>query len=158
MKSPRLTATLLAVSAAGLVAIASHEDVRPVAYVDPVGIPTICAGHTAGVRIGQRATINGCLVMLHEDASEAGRGVASCTAAPLTQAQYDALTSFAFNVGTSAYCRSTLVKKLNSGNCHGAAAEFDRWVYAKGRKLPGLVKRRADERARFETGCERSEA
>ena len=158
MKAPRLIATALTLSATGLIAIATHEDVRPVAYVDPVGIPTVCAGHTATAKIGQKKTVAQCLALLQADASDAARGVASCTMAPITQDQFDALTSFAFNTGAGAYCRSRLVAKLNAGDCYGAAAEFDRWVYAGGRKLPGLVKRRADERARFETGCERSQA
>lgn len=158
MKAPRLIAAALTVSAAGLIAIAGHEDVRTAAYVDPVGIPTVCAGHTTTAKLGQKKTVAQCLALLHADAGEAGRGVASCTTAPITQAQFDALVSFTFNVGSGAYCRSGLVRKLNAGDCWGAAREFDRWVYAGGKKLPGLVKRRADERAVFETGCERAEA
>ena len=50
-----------------------------------------------------------------------------------------------------------LARRLNAGDCWGAAAQFDRWVYAKGRRLPGLVKRRAEERRMFETGCESQE-
>lgn len=154
MNKAKFAATLLALSAAGLLAIVGHEDIKPVAYRDAVGIPTICAGHIQSVRIGQRETMNGCLVMLVEDASEAGQAVARCTTAPVTQGQYDALVSFTFNVGGAAYCGSTLVRRLNAGDCHGAAREFDRWNKAGGQVLPGLVKRRSDERSRFERDCE----
>ena len=150
----KLTAATLAVSLAGLLSIAAFEGMKPVAYRDPVGIPTVCAGHTKGVRIGQVKTENECQELLREDASEAGRHVGKCTTAPVTQAQYDALVSLAFNIGGPAYCRSTLVRKLNAGDCKGAANEFLRWVRARGKVLPGLVKRRAEEQLRFLTGCE----
>lgn len=87
--------------------------------------------------------------------SGAGAAIARCTHVALTQAQYDAPVSFAFNVGGSAYCSSTLVRKLNAGDCWGAASEFRRGVHVKGRKLRGLERRRAEERTAFETGCER---
>jgi lysozyme len=147
-------AGLMAISSAGLIFIATHEGTKPQAYLDPVGIPTICNGHTRGVKIGQRKTENECQQLLREDASAAGQAIAKCTTARLTQEQYDALVSFTFNVGGAAYCKSTLARKLNAGNCEGAAKEFDKWVMAKGRKLPGLVKRRAAEKAMFLKGCE----
>lgn len=156
MSKARIAAGLLVVSAAALSAIQLHEGVVQTAYLDPVGIPTICAGHTEGVFLGQQRTLKECEAMLKEDVSYAGKAIARCTKVDLTQEQYDALTSFVFNVGGSAYCTSTLVRKLNAGDCFGSASQFDRWVYAKGRKLPGLIKRRAAERALFETGCSRS--
>lgn len=146
-------AGMLTISTAGLVFIATQEGTKPVAYLDPVGIHTICNGHTRGVTIGQRKTYNECQQLLREDASEAGKAVARCTTARLTQEQYDSLVSFTFNVGGAAYCKSTLARKLNAGNCEGAANEFDRWVMAKGKRLPGLVKRRAAEKAMFLKGC-----
>lgn len=156
MSKARIAAGLLVVSAAALSAIQLHEGVVQTAYLDPVGIPTICAGHTEGVFLGQQRTLKECEAMLKEDVSYAGKAVARCTKVDLTQEQYDALTSFVFNVGGSAYCTSTLVRKLNAGDCFGSASQFDRWVYAKGRKLTGLVKRRAAERMLFETGCTRA--
>lgn len=150
----KFIAATLALSLAGLLSITAFEGMRTVAYRDPVGIPTICAGHTKGVRIGQVKTETECQALLREDASEAGSWVGKCTTALVTQAQYDALVSLTFNIGGPAYCRSTLARKLNAGDCQGAADEFPRWVRAKGKVLPGLVKRRAEERARFLTGCE----
>ncbi len=149
----KFVAATLVLSLAGLLSIAAFEGMKPLAYRDPVGIPTVCAGHTKGVRIGQVKTENECQELLRKDASEAGNWVGKCTMALVTQAQYDALVSLAFNIGGPAYCRSTLVRKLNAGDCQGAANEFLRWVKARGKVLAGLVKRRAEERARFLTGC-----
>ncbi len=76
----------------------------------------------------------------------------------LTWPQYDALVSFTFNVGEGNLARSTLRRLLNSADsrldCMRAAAEFDRWVYANNQRLRGLERRRADERAMFESGCQ----
>ena len=66
-----------------------------------------------------------------------------------TQGQFDALVSFAFNLGLGALRGSTLLKKLNVGNVKGAADQFLLWVNAAGKVLPGLQKRRQDERALF---------
>lgn len=153
MTAKRFAVGLLTVSALGLASIKVHEAVVPVAYLDPVGIPTICAGHTRGVFLGQQRTLQECEELLEEDVTYAGRAIARCTKVDLTQGSYDALTSLVFNIGGTAYCASTLVRKLNAGDCRGAGREFDRWIYAKGRKLPGLIKRRAAERKLFETGC-----
>lgn len=155
MSVKRFAAGSLVISALGLGFISQHEGVVTDAYLDPVGIPTICMGHTEGVFLGQQRTLKECEVLLKQDVTYAGKALARCTKVDLTQESYDALVSAIFNIGGTAYCNSTLLRKLNAGDCWGAAAEFDRWVYAKGRKLPGLVKRRAAERKLFETGCER---
>lgn len=159
MTARRLAAAgALALSAAGAAFISSHEGLRLDAYLDPVGIPTICTGSTDGVRLGQLATFEQCNALLLRDTTHAGEAVARCTHVAITQAQYDALVSFAFNVGGGAYCSSTLARKLNAGDCWGAGAQFPRWSYAKGRRLPGLERRRAEERTAFETGCDRGPA
>lgn len=155
MSLKRAAASALVVSAAGLALISGHEwtGKETTAYADAVGVPTICVGHTRGVFLGQTRTLAECEQLLVEDTSYAGRAVARCTQVDLTQEQYDAVVSFAFNVGGGAFCSSTLARKLNAGDCWGAAREFNRWIYAGGRRLRGLVKRRTDERRRFETGC-----
>jgi lysozyme len=68
---------------------------------------------------------------------------------PLSDQQYSALTSFAYNVGPTAFKQSTLLKKLNSGDFNGAASEFDRWIFAGGKPVDGLARRRAAEKALF---------
>jgi lysozyme len=150
----RLAAGLI-LSAAGATAIVSYEGVEPVAYLDPVGIPTVCSGHTETVT---RADVGKnfaplCAQLLARDSRTAQLAVQHAVTAPVTQEQYDALVSFTFNVGGSALRSSTLLRRLNAGDCLGAGAEFPRWNKAKGRVLPGLVKRRAAEREMFETGC-----
>lgn len=68
---------------------------------------------------------------------------------PITSNQKTALTSFAFNFGSGALATSTLLRKLNSGDKSGAAAEFDRWIHGSGQVLPGLVDRRKKEKELF---------
>lgn len=63
-----------------------------------------------------------------------------------------ALLSFVYNVGVEAFRRSTLLEKLLQRDWQGAAAQFDRWVYAQGKKMPGLVARRGDEKRAFLAG------
>ena len=140
-------------STSGIEAIKQYEGTRTVAYLDAVGVPTICTGSTRKVFIGQTATLAQCEERLVQDATYAGKGVAHGVKVKLTQGQYDALVSFVFNLGETQFYKSTLLRKMNAGDCFGAAAEFNRWVYAKGKRLKGLVKRRAAERALFERDC-----
>lgn len=167
IKQLRVPIATLAASIAGLAFIGAEEGAGPVvttsngvqvaqAYADPAhgwAVPTICNGRTRGVFKGQQATLEQCQQWLAEDASYAGQAIKRCTPVELTQGQYDALTSFAYNVGQGAYCRSTLAKKINAGDCYGAAREFSRWTSAGGRQLKGLVRRREGERAMFAEGC-----
>jgi lysozyme len=138
--------------------IAGYEGLRTQAYLDPVGIPTICYGSTRGVELGQRATKAQCDQLLKNEAGEFGEAVLKLVKVPINQNQFDALTSFAFNVGIGAFSKSTLLKKLNAGDYYGAANQFNRWTYSKGRKLPGLVTRRAAERKLFLTPVENLES
>ncbi len=68
---------------------------------------------------------------------------------PINQSQFDALVSLAFNIGVNALAKSTLLKLLNNKDYAGAASQFGRWVYANKKRLPGLVKRREDEKQLF---------
>jgi lysozyme len=150
----RLVAGLV-LSAAGAGAIVSYEGTVPVVYLDPVGIPTVCTGHTENLT---RADVGKdlsdlCPQLLASDTKAAQTAVRLAVTVPITQAQYDALVSFTFNVGGPALRSSTLLRRLNAGDCRGTGAEFPRWNKARGRVLPGLVKRRAAEREMFETGC-----
>lgn len=142
---------LAAVLAAGLGAavpvIQHYEGKRNAAYLDPVDIPTICYGHTGGVKLGQRLSDEQCLELLAEDMLEAAESVTRCVTKPMTDHQRAAFVSFAFNVGGSKFCRSTLARKASAGDINGACNELPKWVYAGGKKLPGLVKRRNAEQA-----------
>ena len=85
--------------------------------------------------------------MLKRDLERLERGVHRLCPLPLTEGQYDALVSFSFNTGSLSV--STLRKKVLRGDFEGAADEFPRWVFAAGRRLAGLVRRREAERALF---------
>lgn len=126
--------------------VASFEGLRTVAYMDPVGIPTVCFGETDGVRLGDKYTAEECRAMLGGRVAEFGAAVDRCVTAELPPARKAALVSFAYNVGVGAFCGSTLVRKLNSGDAYGACNELLRWTKAGGIELPGLVKRRQQER------------
>jgi lysozyme len=138
----------------GLLAFTGQQEgLRTEAYPDPARgwkVPTICYGHTAGVAKGDRATLDECRVFLREDYKPVGEALERLVSVPITENQALALSDFVFNVGITAFANSTLLRKLNKGDYAGAAKEFDRWVYANGKRLPGLVKRRAAERKLFE--------
>jgi lysozyme len=125
--------------------VAGAEGLRTVAYKDPVGIPTICFGETKGVQIGDTATQEECKAMLGDRVQEFGAAVERCVIVPMSPTRKAGLTSFAYNVGAEAFCRSTLVVRLNAGD-PAACDEMRRWTKAKGITLPGLVKRRETER------------
>lgn len=129
-----------------LVLVPACEGLRQYAFYDPVGIPTICFGRTAGVKMGQTATEAECKGMLIEDLNKANSAVESLVRVPLPDSRRAALVSFVYNVGQGSFARSTLLRKLNAGDVIGACNELPRWIYAKGIPLPGLVKRRELER------------
>ena len=125
------------------------EGCRLVAYRDAAGVPTIGYGHTAGVRMGDRISQRQAKALLREDAEAVMRQVRALDVAR-TEAQLEALTSFAFNLGIARLRSSTLLKVIRQGGSKQAIQrEFKRWVYAGGRKLSGLVKRREWEASHF---------
>ncbi|MBP8282382.1 MAG: lysozyme [Chromatiaceae bacterium] len=139
----------LTTSPAGIALIQAHEGLRLTAYRDPVGIWTIGYGSTSHVHPGMQITRDQATLRLYHDVDDAEATVNRRVTVPLTQSQFDALVSLVFNIGGGAFRKSTLLQKLNAGDYAGAAGEFGRWVKAKGRVLPGLVTRRAAERALF---------
>lgn len=141
---------MMQISKAGLDLIKQFEGLYLKAYRCPAGVPTIGYGHTAGVAMGQVITQQQADDYLRRDVRQFERAVERQVSVPLTQGQFDALVSFAFNLGEGALAQSTLLRLLNAGDYAGAAAQFDRWNKAGGRVLPGLVRRRAAERALFE--------
>lgn len=126
--------------------VSYYEGYEPTAYRDPVGIPTICYGHTAGAQLGQTLSQAECKALLAGDLGEAFAAVDRRVSADLPDTRRAALASFVYNVGEPQFSSSTLLRKLNAGDVRGACHELSRWVYAKGKKLAGLVKRRATER------------
>lgn len=142
----RLKPTLLALSASALVGIAAHEGYRGEAYEPVKGdVPTIGFGTTEGVEMGDRITPERALVRLLQDANKFEKAVRRCAPVPMHQYEFDAYVSLTYNIGEGAFCKSTLVKKLNAGDYEGACEQILRWDRFKGRPLPGLTKRRQQE-------------
>lgn len=144
----------------------ASEGLRLEAYPDPAtgGAPwTIGYGRAHGVKPGDTCTQEQAEAWLVEDLNAAADIVRSAVKVPLTQGQFDALVDFTFNVGPGAKGvkdgfvslksgePSTLLRLINAGQLQAAACQFKYWVMAAGKQMPGLVKRRAAERALFET-------
>ncbi|MFJ5536015.1 lysozyme [Vreelandella titanicae] len=138
--------------------VSYYEGYQPTAYRDPVGLPTICFGHTTTARMGQTLSQERCTQLLQADLGHAFSAVDRRAQVDLPPPTRAALASFVYNVGEGAFARSTLLRKLNAGDLRGACHELSRWVYAGGRKLNGLVKRRATERELCLKGIEQEPA
>lgn len=117
-------------------------------YLDPVGLKTVCYGETHAPM--RDYTPQECEAMLMESLEKHGADIAACLPPGLPDHQKAAALSFAYNVGAAKVCASTFAAKLRAGD-PSACAELSRWVYADGKVLPGLVKRRAAERALCES-------
>lgn len=134
------------VIAAAVGLVAAWEGRSLVAYADPIGIPTICEGYTQGVRLGDVATPEQCDALTEQEVRKALAVVDGSTPSRLPDGVRVALASFVYNVGPGAYGGSTLLRKLRAGDVAGACNELPRWVYAGGRKLRGLERRRQAEK------------
>ena len=125
------------------------EGLRRVAYRCPAGVWTIGYGHTAGVRRGMTIDEREADGLLREDlkmVEAAVNGLGVCA----KQCEFDALVSFAFNLGVHALKGSTLLKCIERGDGkRDIQRQFRRWVYSDGKVLAGLVKRREWEARRF---------
>ena len=133
----------------GIDLIKCWEGLRTNAYLCPAKVWTIGYGHTRTAKPGMMISHNKAEELLLEDVRKYEAAVNSFCSVPITQNQFDALVSFTFNVGIAAFSQSTLLKLLNQGKYKSAALQFDRWVYAGSKKLPGLVLRREAEKQLF---------
>ncbi|EDA0233670.1 lysozyme [Salmonella enterica] len=145
----------LIMGGAGAVAIAAallggHDGLegrRYIPYLDVAGVLTICDGHTGKDIIpGKRYTDAECDALLDKDLKRVKAQVDPLIKVSIPESERAAFYSFAYNVGTGAFARSTLLKKLNAGDHAGACNELKRWTYAGGRQWKGLVTRREIER------------
>lgn len=140
----------LAIAGASLLAfVGNWEGSERTAYADQLayGVPTVCNGHTGPeVKVGDVWSKERCDAILVKDIEAHGKGLLSCTTVALNQNQYDALTAWAYNIGTGAACGSTLVKLLNQGKYIAACNQLLRWDRAGGRVVKGLTNRRKAER------------
>ena len=120
MIPPRRSLMALSLSAAALVGIVLHEGYSDRAIIPVHGdVPTIGFGTTAGVKLGDTTTPPKALARALVDVQQFEGAIKTCVTVPLTQNEYDAYVSFAYNVGRRAFCQSTLVKKLNLGDFKG---------------------------------------
>lgn len=141
----------------GMAIIKKFEGFRSKPYLCPAGVPTIGYGSTYYAD-GRPVKMTDAPVT-----EEQGEALLQATLAkyeacvngavkmPINQNQFDALVSFTYNVGCSAFRNSTLLRLLNQGYAPQAAAQFNRWTLGGGKVHAGLVSRRAAERALFES-------
>lgn len=141
---------LMALSAAGVLMIAGFEGFSEVAYEPLPGDKlTIGFGHTENVQHGDRISLETGIRLLRRDAQIYENAVNSFVEVPLTQNQFDALVSFAYNVGVENFRGSTLLACLNDGNMNCVNQQWMRWIYFKKKPVEGLKNRRARELAVF---------
>lgn len=140
-----IAASVAAILTAATAVIAAFEGLRTKPYRDPVGVMTVCYGETSAQM--RTYTPDECAQLLRERiARDYAPAVFECV--PSLMRAPDAAVaaiSFAYNVGVGAFCKSTMANKMRIGDIRGGCDEFKRWVYAGGRQLPGLVKRREVE-------------
>ncbi|WP_441368263.1 lysozyme [Acinetobacter lwoffii] len=142
------------VSPSGVDLICNFEGLRLKAYDDGVGVWTIGYGTTKypnGIRVkkGDTCTLDQAKAYMQNDLKAFEQTVSSAVKVPINQNQFDALVSLAYNIGSTAFKNSTLVRQLNEGNYNAAANQFNVWVNAGGKRMQGLVNRRAAERTLF---------
>lgn len=138
----------------GLALIRRFEGFRATAYRCPAGVWTIGFGHTS--QAGSPAVTPGMTIgedeanrILAADVQRFADEVGPLLARPVTPVQFSALVSFAYNVGTPAFRRSSVLKAVNAGRLGEVPARLRLWVKAGGRVLPGLERRRAAEAELF---------
>ena len=129
--------------------IKKWEGLRLKAYLCPANVWTIGYGHTKGVHPDMVITTQTADELLREDLRWVEDTINESVKVELTQNQYDALASFIYNVGAGAFKKSTMLRKLNDMDYHGASKEFPRWNKGGGVVLQGLVKRRQEEQELF---------
>lgn len=139
-----------ALTALGLLAasfVGGWEGKRNVAYPDIVGVWTVCYGETRGVKRGDRYTDDQCTAMLGNGLVEFEEGMRACLKAPdaIPAKPYAMFLSLSYNIGTGAFCRSTVARRANAGDIVGACNAIPMWNKAGGRVVRGLVNRRAEE-------------
>jgi lysozyme len=142
----RIAPASLVLTAATLVGIAVEEGFVGTAYTPVKGdVPTIGFGTTSGVKQGDKITPERALVKLLDDASKFTQAVKTCAPVPMYQYEFDAYVSLTYNIGPTAFCNSTLVKKLLAYDYEAACKEILKWDYFKGKPLKGLTLRRQRE-------------
>jgi len=141
------------ISENGFAIIREFEGFRSTAYLDSAGIWTIGFGtikiNGKAVKKGDTCTLSQAEQWLKSDCIWVDACLDKYVTAHVNQNQFDALASLVYNIGETAFKGSTLLAKLNAGDFKTAADNFDRWIYAGGKRVGGLVSRRAKEKELF---------
>lgn len=132
--------------AAAIAVVGAFEGYSATAYPDIIGVPTICYGETKGVHLGDKATRAQCDEKLSSRLVEFNEGVSSCINVDLPDSRRVAFVSLAYNIGTAAFCKSTVVRKINAGDVAGSCDAILMWNKAGGSVRNGLTQRRKKER------------
>ena len=148
----RIVASALSLSAAGLVGVAVHEGYTDKAVIPIKGdVPTKGFGETRGVKLGDTTTPVRALIQLNAGMGEYERAVQKCANVPMTQVEFDMWVNMTYNIGSDAFCKSTMAKELVRGNRIAACDGILMWKRAAGRdcskpesKCMGLWKRRLE--------------
>ena len=127
--------------------VGAYEGLRPKAYLDIVGVPTVCFGETRGVKLGDEYTVEECKAMLGDALAEFETGMRRCLKAPdrIPDKPYVAFLSLSYNIGIGAFCASSVARLANAGDLRGACNRIPLFNKAGGRVIKGLVNRRAAE-------------
>lgn len=136
-----------ALAISGAFIVAPFEGKENKAYIDPVGIVTVCYGNTGKEAVlGKTYTDEQCLDQMATDLKEHDKQMLSIVKVPFkSDYQHAAMLSFMYNAGIGNFSSSTMLKKLNAKDYVGSCEELTKWVYAKKQKLKGLVIRRSLE-------------
>ena len=148
MSRARLGIAALTLSAAAFGALVGFEGYTGRATIPvPGDVPTLGFGTTAGVKIGDAIDPVRAVQRALTDVGHFEGAVKKCVTVPLHQHEYDAFIQLSYNIGVTAFCKSTLVRKLNALDYVGACNEILRWDRFHGRPLSGLTRRRQAEYA-----------
>ena len=135
MRHPRTLVAALSLSAAGFVGILEREDYREKAYADPTygwSVPTVGFGSTDGVKQGDSLKVVPAIQRALSDASKFEGALKKCVKVPLNQVEYDLYVNLSYNIGSGAFCSSTLVKRLNNKDYQGACNAILMWNQSNG--------------------------
>ena len=143
------------ISSRGLELIKDFEGFSSSAYLDVVNIPTIGWGNTfyedgTKVKLGDQISKTDALKLLEVVANrDFADKIFPSIKVKVTQSQFDAMVSLAYNIGAGAFLKSTLLKKVNAGDFAGAGEQFLRWNKAGEKEVLGLTRRREREKQLF---------
>lgn len=147
MDKRKAVAGIVLASASLVAFVTGWEGNETTTYQDIVGINTVCGGITdPSIAVpGKTYTAEQCEALNAKEIQDHAERAVQCVNVKLSQGEYEAYASLAYNIGTGNFCKSTLIKKLNAEDRPGACAEILRWNRAGGKVVRGLDNRRKAE-------------